>query len=101
MRLFAQTLTGDVKKWFKAFPANNIADLANFHRLFIDRRERKKNPLQILSEYDSIRRASNESVQDYCTRFNNIYNPIPANIKPPPNLALIKFTDGFDVDMSY
>ena len=41
MRLFAQTLTGDVKKWFKAFPANHIADLAAFHRLFIDRRERK------------------------------------------------------------
>ena len=42
MRLFAQTLTGDVKKWFKAFPANHIVDLANFQRLFIDRREREK-----------------------------------------------------------
>lgn len=80
MRLFAQTLTGDVKKWFKAFPANHIADLANFQRLFIDRWERKKNPLQILSEYENIRRAPNESVQDYCTRFNNIYNAIIANI---------------------
>lgn len=27
MRLFAQTLTGDVKKWFKAIPSNHIADL--------------------------------------------------------------------------
>jgi hypothetical protein len=42
-----------------------------------------------------------ESVQDYCTRFNNIYNAIPTNIKPPQGLALIKFPDGFDVDMSY
>ena len=49
MRLFTQTLTGDAKKWFKAFPANHIADLANFQRLFIDRWEKKKNPLQILS----------------------------------------------------
>lgn len=101
MILFAQTLTGDVKKWFKAFPANYIADLTNFQRLFIDRWERKKTPLQILSEYDNIRRAPNEPVQDYCTRFNNIYNAIPANIKPPPDLALIKFPDGFDADMSY
>jgi hypothetical protein len=63
--------------------------------------EVKKNPLQILSEYESIKRSPGESVQDYCTRFNNIYNAIPTNIKPPQGLALIKFPDGFDVDMSY
>jgi len=45
MRLFAQTLTGDVNKWFKALLAHHIANLANFHRLFIDRWERKKNSL--------------------------------------------------------
>jgi hypothetical protein len=39
--------------------------------------------------------------KDYCTRFNNIYNAIPTNIKPPQGLALIKFPDGFDADMSY
>lgn len=36
MRLFSQTLIGDVKNWFKAFPANHIAELTNFQRLFID-----------------------------------------------------------------
>lgn len=101
MRLFAQTLTRDVKKWFEALPANHTADLANFNRLFIDRWKRKKNPMQILSEYENIRRASNESVQDYCSRFNSIYNAIPTNIKLPPDLALIKFLDGFDINMSY
>jgi len=30
-----------------------------------------------------------------------IISIIPANIKPPPNLALINFPDGFDADMSY
>ena len=101
MRLFAQTLAGDFKKWFKGLPANHITDLAVFHRLFINRWERNKNPLQILSEYENIRRAQNESVKDYFTRFNSIYNAIPANIKPPPDLALINFSDGFNTDMSY
>ena len=54
-----------------------------------------------MSEYENIRRAHNESVQDYYIRFTNIYNAIPANIKPPPDLELIKFPDGFDTDMSY
>ena len=69
--------------------------------MFIDKWEKKKNLLQILSEYENIRRGPNETVQDYCTRFNNIYNAIPFNLRTPPNLALIKFSDGFDTDMSY
>jgi hypothetical protein len=68
---------------------------------FLDRWEVKKNPLQILSKYENIRRNPGETVQDYCTRFNNLYNAIPTEIKPPQGLALIKFPDGFDTDMSY
>jgi hypothetical protein len=101
MRLFAQSLTGEVKKWFKALPAASITDLAAFQRSFLDRWGVKKNPLQILSEYENIKRNQGESVQDYCTRFNNLYNAIPADIKPPLGLALIKFPDGFDADMYY
>jgi hypothetical protein len=101
MRLFAQSLTGEVKKWFKTLRAASITDIASFHRSFLDRWEVKKNPLQILSEYENIRRNQGETVQDYCTRFNNLYNAIPADIKPPQGLALIKFPDGFDADMSY
>jgi hypothetical protein len=37
-------------------------------------------------------------VKDYYTRFNNMYNAIPADIKPPQGLTLIKFPDA---DMSY
>jgi hypothetical protein len=101
MRLFAQSLTSDVKKWFKALPAASIADIAAFHRTFINRWEVKKNPLQILSEYENIRRNQGEIIQDYCTHFNNIYNAIPVDIKPPQGPALINFPNGFDPDMPY
>jgi len=55
MRLFAQSLTSDVKKWFKALPATSIGDIVAFHRSFLNRWEVKKNPLKILSEYENIR----------------------------------------------
>jgi hypothetical protein len=61
----------------------------------------KENPLQILSEYENIRKNQGETVHDYYTRFNNLYNAIPADINPPQGLAVIKFPDGFDDDMSY
>jgi hypothetical protein len=61
----------------------------------------KKNPLQILSKYENIRRNQGETMHYYCVHFNNIYNEIPTDIKPPQGLSLIKFPDGFDVDMPY
>ena len=63
--------------------------------------EKKKNPLQILSEFDALKRSPNESVQDYCTRYNSIYNSIPETLKPTPYSIFLKFPDGFDADMAY
>ena len=63
--------------------------------------EKKKDPLQILSKYENLKRGTQETVQDYCTRFNVVYNAIPQNLRPLPNLALIKFPNGFDLDMDF
>ena len=53
MRLFAQTLAGDVKKWFKGLPTGSIVDLAAFHRMFLNRWEKKKKLLQFFSEFEN------------------------------------------------
>ena len=50
MRIFAQSLGGDVKKWFKSLPPNNIQDLPALYQTFINKWEVKANPLQILAE---------------------------------------------------
>jgi hypothetical protein len=67
MRLFVQSLIGDVKKWYKGLRAASMLDLTTFQRSFLDRWEVKKNPIQILSEYKNIRRNQGETVQDYHT----------------------------------
>ena len=96
-----QIFGGEIQKWFRALPAGTINTLPVLQRQFLDRWEVKKNPLQILFEYENIKRNASESVQDYCVRFNTLYNAIPIDIKPPMGLALIKFPDGFDLDMAY
>jgi len=88
-------------KWFRALPTGTINTLLVLHRQFLDRWEVKKNPLQILSEYENIKRNVGETIQDYCVRFNTVYNVILADIKPPMGLALIKFPDSFDPNMAY
>jgi len=101
LRMFTQSLRGEVRKWFKSLPTNSITDLPTFHQTFLNRWDIKKNPLQILSEYENIKCEVGESVQDYCARFKTTYNAIPVNVKPPLDLALIKFPGDFDADMSY
>jgi len=101
MKIFVQILTGDVRTWFRALPANSIADPEALYQSFINRWEKKKDPLHILAEYDIIKRGPQETVLDYCARFNNVDNAIPQNLRPPLDLALYKFSDGFDSDMAY
>ena len=45
MRIFSQTLAGEVRTWFENLATHSIANMTNFHRMFIERWERKKNPL--------------------------------------------------------
>jgi len=78
-----------------------IATLAELQRKFLNQWEVKKNPLQILVEYEKIKRNAGESVQDYCVRFKVVYNKIPDHLKPPMGLAMMKFSDCFDTDMAY
>jgi hypothetical protein len=101
MRIFVQSLTGDVRTWFRSLNANSIATPEALYQEFTNRWEKKRDPHHILGEYNTIKRGPQETVLEYCARFNNIYNAIPQNLRPPPDLALYNFPDGFDSDMAY
>jgi len=55
MRLFAQSLSGEVRKWFKALQAMSILDSATFETSFLSKWGDKKNPLQLLTQYKNIK----------------------------------------------
>ena len=101
LRLFAQSLGGEVRKWFKGLTPHSIHDLQAFQQTFLNKWEVKKNPLQVLSDYKNLHRNTGESVQAYCTRFNSVYNALSPELKPPQGSALNKFPEGFDLEMAY
>ena len=43
----------------------------------------------------------NETVQEFTSRFNLVYNSIPNDIKSPPNLCLLHYPHASDPDMAY
>jgi len=54
-----------------------------------------------LGEYNTLKRNTNETIQEFTIRFNHVYNSIPDNMKPPPDLALQHYPDAFDPKMTY
>ena len=44
-QLFDQSLSGEVKKWFRVLPTDSIPNFQHFERLFLSRWEEKKNPV--------------------------------------------------------
>lgn len=101
MRIIAQSFLGDVKKWFRSLAANSINSSQRQIELFLAHWQEKENPLQILVEYNSMKRNSNETVQELTSRFNTMYNYIPDDMKPPPSLALLHYPNAFSPDMAY
>ena len=49
MRLFAQSLSGEAKKWFKYLSAGSILNFQSFQNAFLERWDDKQSPLQLLS----------------------------------------------------
>ena len=56
MSLFEQSLSGEGKMWFKYVLACSIPTFESFQTLFLDRWEANKNPLQIISQYNNMKK---------------------------------------------
>ena len=100
LRLFTQSLSGEVRKWFKALPATSILNFVAFETLFLARWGDKNNPLQLLTQYNNIKISPNETVQEFSTRFMKVYNSIPTEVKPPPRAAQLQYANSFDSDFA-
>lgn len=100
MRLFALSFVGEVKKWFKGLAAGSIPDFPGFETVFLRKWEDKKNPLQLLTQYNSLKRDVVETVQEFSTRFMKVYNAIPDQVKPPLGAAQLHYVDAFSSDFA-
>ena len=84
MRLFAQIFFGDVKKWFKGLIVGSIHNFQEFEVVFFRKWEHKRKSLQLLTQYNNLKRGVNESVQDFSSRFMKTNESIPAKILNHP-----------------
>ena len=62
IRLFAQSFFDEVKKWFRNLPLGSIQNFQQFEYVFIGKWEDRKNPLQLLTQYNNLKRGHDEDV---------------------------------------
>ena len=54
-----------------------------------------------MNEYRNLKMNLGETIQDFSTIFNSVYDSITTDIKPLPRLAMLRYPYGFDVEFSY
>ena len=94
-------MSGEAKKWFKDLPNGSIVNFQAFQNAFLDRWDDKQNPLQLLSQYNSLKKGGFESVHEFSSRFMRAYNSIPEDIKPSPAAAKLHYAGAFDNDFAF
>jgi hypothetical protein len=92
IRMFALSLQGKVKNWFKNLPAASINNFHQFVQAFLDRWVIMRNVFLILEEYDHLKRQPGETVQQFSARFNKVYHAMPVDIRPPPGSSHFHFS---------
>jgi hypothetical protein len=101
IRMFALSLGGEVKNWFKKLPAASIKKFHQFMQVFLDRWVVMGNVFLILEEYDHLKRKLGETIHQFSARFNKVYHAIPADIRPPPGSSHLHYPDAFDPEMEF
>jgi hypothetical protein len=98
MRVFVQSLDGEVRKWFRGLTPGSIAGIEALDDVFLRQWGDKKDFMYYITEFGSLKRKEGESVSDFSKRFNKMYNKIPAEIKPTEASAKITYASAFDPD---
>jgi hypothetical protein len=101
IRMFALSLGGKVKDWFKNLPAASIRNFNQFMQVFLDRWVVMRNVFLLLEEYDHLKRNPGETIHQFSARFNKVYHAIPTDIRPPPGSAHLHYPDAFDPEMTF
>ena len=95
MRLFVQSLSGESRKWFKGLPNGSINDWDELKSQFIQIWGENRDHGYSLTEFNAIKKKSDENMSDFIKRFNKLYNSSPTEVKPPPIGARVVFAGVF------
>jgi ribonuclease HI len=98
MRVFVQSLDGEVRKWFRGLALGYIVGIEALDSAFLRQWGDRKDFMYYMTKFGSLKKMDGESVADFSKRFNKMYNKIPTEIKPSEASAKISYASAFGPD---
>jgi hypothetical protein len=99
MRIFVQSLDGEVRKWFRRLAPGSIVGIEALDSAFLRQWGDKKDFMYYMTEFGSLKKMGGEFVSDFSKRFNKMYNKILVEIKPTEASAKISYASAFNPDL--
>jgi hypothetical protein len=84
MRIFASSFTKEALDWFIAPPRNHLTSYEYFANLFKSIWSTKTNDGTLGDQFNQIQKRENETVKEFNTIFDRLYNQIPTVFFPTP-----------------
>ena len=100
MRVFVQSLYGEVRKWFRELPPNSIDGITSLEEVFTRQWGDTKDYLYYITEFGALKRKQGETIIDFTKHFNKMYSQIPTKIKHIETFAKITYANYFDARFS-
>jgi hypothetical protein len=89
MRLFSQSLCGDVYVWFRCLEAGSIGSWTELCHTFLKCWGENKSLDQYWFEFNALRRGEEEALDVFNMRFYNVYHSMPMEIRPIETVAMV------------
>jgi hypothetical protein len=96
MRVFFQSLDGEVRKWFRRLAPGSIVGIEALDSAFLRQWGDKKDFMYYMKKFGSLKKMGGEFVSNFSKRFNKMYNKIPAEINPTEASAKISYASAFN-----
>lgn len=100
MRLFVQSLEGNVRIWFRKLRPNSIRSWNELTTIFKNQWGVKKDPMYFITKNEELKRSPSEPVVDFIKIFNKIYHKMPPDFKPLVAIAKVRFSKVFEDDFA-
>jgi hypothetical protein len=98
MRVFVQSLDGEVRKWFRGLAPGSIAGIEALDNAFLRQWGDKKDFMYYMTKFGSLKKMEGDYVSNFSKRFNKMYNKIPDEIKPSEASAKMSYASAFGPD---
>jgi len=96
MRLFASSLTKEALDWFRGLPENNLTSYDAFSNLFKSRWSKKVDGGILGTQFNQVKKKENETVKEFITRFDRLYNQIPTDYRPTASYVRLFYMNAFE-----